>query len=310
MISYKKTMCFLLYLSFGLFSNPVLSFTCKVASTGQIVGDGAANIRVNLTPRVEVNQNLVVDLSQQILCKNDSYGGPRDPIDVDHVNLVSGTTFGGALNNFDGSLLWYNSYYPIPLYYDTKVINIKDRNFIPLNLRLYLKSIGAAGGKQINKGDLIAKIEMYKIADWDGGHPRFFTWNIYALNDVIMPTGGCDLSSRNVTINLPEYPGNAQPIPLSIFCPRQQNISYYLTGSTSDVNNTVFTNISSNSPAKGVGIKISNNNGVIPANTPVKLGNVTNNSVSLRLSASYGETGERVRAGNVKSVIGVTFVYE
>ncbi|EMB6103006.1 fimbrial protein, partial [Proteus mirabilis] len=102
MISYKKTMRFLLYLSFGLFSNSVLSFTCKVASTGQIVGDGAANIRVNLTPRVEVNQNLVVDLSQQILCKNDSYGGPRDPIDVDHVNLVSGTTFGGALNNFDG----------------------------------------------------------------------------------------------------------------------------------------------------------------------------------------------------------------
>ncbi|HGN0304732.1 MAG: hypothetical protein ACLTQE_05250 [Proteus mirabilis] len=45
-------------------------------------------------------------------------------------------------------------------------------------------------------------------------------------------------------------------------------------------------------------------------NAPVKLGNVTDNSVSLRLSASYGETGERVRAGNVKSVIGMTFVYE
>ncbi len=45
-------------------------------------------------------------------------------------------------------------------------------------------------------------------------------------------------------------------------------------------------------------------------NAPVKLGNVTDNSVSLRLSASYGETGERVRAGNIKSVIGVTFVYE
>ena len=112
-----------------------------------------------------------------------------------------------------------------------------------------------------------------------------------------MPTGGCDLSSRNVTINLPEYPGNAQPYSFIYFCPRQQNISYYLTGSTSDVNNTVFTNISSNSPAKGVGIKISNNNGVIPANTPVKLGNVTNNSVSLRLSASYGEMGEKGKSG-------------
>ncbi|MBG6016301.1 fimbrial protein [Proteus mirabilis] len=310
MVIYKKTMSFLLCLSFGLFSNPVLSFTCKVASTGQIVGDGAANIYVNLKPRVEVNQNLIVDLSQQIYCKNDSGGGPGDPIDVDHINLVRGTTFGGALNNFDGSLLWYNNYYPIPLYSDTKVIDIRDRNFIPLNFRLYLRSIGAAGGKQINSGDLIAKIEMYKIADWGGGHPRFFTWNIYALNDVVMPTGGCDLSNRNVTINLPEYPGNAQPIPLSIFCPKQQNISYYLTGATSDPNNTVFTNVASNSPAKGVGIKISNNNGVIPANSSIKLGIVTGNSVSLGLSASYGETGERIRAGNVKSVIGVTFVYE
>lgn len=45
-------------------------------------------------------------------------------------------------------------------------------------------------------------------------------------------------------------------------------------------------------------------------NTPVKLDNVTDNSVSLGLSASYGETGERIRAGNVKSVIGITFIYE
>ncbi len=51
-----------------IFKTQYYHFTCKVASTGQIVGDGvAANIRVNLTPRVEVNQNLVVDLSQQIL---------------------------------------------------------------------------------------------------------------------------------------------------------------------------------------------------------------------------------------------------
>lgn len=310
MIKYKGLLRFLLLLNLSVISNSVFSFSCMVTSTGQYVGGGSANIHVNLTPRVEINQNLIVDLSGQIMCKNDSGGNDGDPADVDHVNLVSGTTLGGALNNFDGSLTWYDRTYPIPLYSDTHTIDIEHRAYSPLKLKLYLRSIGAAGGKQINAGDLFARIEMYKIADYGSGFPTYFTWNIYALNDVIMPTGGCDVSARNITVNLQEYPGTAKPIPLSIFCPRQQSISYYLTGSTADANNTVFTNISANSPAKGVGIKLSNYSGEIPANKLTRLGDVGNSSVNLGLSASYGETGERITAGNVKSVIGITFVYD
>ncbi|VTM74371.1 FimH, mannose binding [Raoultella planticola] len=35
------------------------------------IGGGSANVYVNLTPAVNVGQNLVVDLSTQIFCHND-----------------------------------------------------------------------------------------------------------------------------------------------------------------------------------------------------------------------------------------------
>ena len=34
-----------------------------------------------------------------------------------------------------------------------------------------------------------------------------FVWNIYANNDVVVPTGGCDVSAHDVTVTLPDYPG-------------------------------------------------------------------------------------------------------
>ena len=48
------------------------SFACKTANGTAIpIGGGSANVYVNLTPAVNVGQNLVVDLSTQIFCHND-----------------------------------------------------------------------------------------------------------------------------------------------------------------------------------------------------------------------------------------------
>lgn len=48
------------------------SFACKTATGATIpIGGGSANVYVNLTPAVNVGQNLVVDLSTQIFCHND-----------------------------------------------------------------------------------------------------------------------------------------------------------------------------------------------------------------------------------------------
>ncbi|MEI8441219.1 fimbrial protein, partial [Escherichia coli] len=42
----------------------------------------------------------------------------------------------------------------------------------------------------------------------------------------------------------------------------------------------------------------------------VSLGTVNKSKVPLGLSATYGQTGNKVAAGAVQSVIGVTFIYE
>ncbi|MCQ4856862.1 hypothetical protein NE471_28625, partial [Escherichia coli] len=65
--------------------------------------------------------------------------------------------------------------------------------------------------------------------------------NIYANNDVVVPTGGCDVSARDVTVTLPDYPGSVT-IPLTVYCAKSQNLGYYLSGTTADAGNSIFTN--------------------------------------------------------------------
>ena len=55
---------------------------------------------------------------------------------------------------------------------------------------------------------------MYKIATLGSGNPRNFTWNIISNNNVVMPTGGCTVDSRNVTVESPGLSGSAE-IPLA-----------------------------------------------------------------------------------------------
>ncbi|WP_373602528.1 fimbrial protein, partial [Escherichia coli] len=136
-----------------------------------------------------------------------------------------------------------------------------------------------------------------------------FVWNIYANNDVVVPTGGCDVSARDVTVTLPDYPGSV-PIPLTVYCAKSQNLGYYLSGTTVDAGNSIFTNTASFSPAQGVGVQLTRNGTIIPANNTVSLGAVGTSAVSLGLTANYARTGGQVTAGNVQSIIGVTFVYQ
>lgn len=90
----------------------------------------------------------------------------------------------------------------------------------------------------------------------------------------------------------------------------QQNLGYYLSGTTADAGNSIFTNTASFSPAQGVGVQLTRNGTIIPANNTVSLGAVGTSAVSLGLTANYARTGGQVTAGNVQSIIGVTFVYQ
>ncbi|ENW9164739.1 fimbrial protein, partial [Shigella flexneri] len=113
------------------------------------------------------------------------------------------------------------------------VLDIGDKTPMPLPLKLYITPVGAAGGVVIKAGEVIARIHMYKIATLGSGNPRNFTWNIISNNSVVMPTGGCTVDSRNVTVDLPDFPGSAE-IPLGVYCSSEQKLSFYLSGATTD----------------------------------------------------------------------------
>ncbi|MBJ2097669.1 fimbrial protein [Serratia ureilytica] len=302
----KEVISLLAFLSLIAYTSGAHAFTCKVSATGQIVGSGTANVYVNLTPSIGAGQNLIVDLSSQIECKNDS---TPPNIDTDYVKLTDGSAYGGVLNNFKGTVYWNGKTYPMPLNANTDNIVINQTYYQGLPFKLYLTALGAAGGQVVKAGELIAVMRMYKIATFNGGYPVNFTWNIYANNNVIIPTGGCDVSSRNVTVTLPDYPGTAA-VPLTVRCGKNQQLAYYLTGTTTDTAGSIFSNTSSSNPATGVGVQLSNRNGALTTNNNVSLGTVGTSPQSLGLTASYARTNGQVVAGNVQSIIGVTFVYE
>ena len=281
------------------------AFSCKVPDTGQTMDSGSANIYVNLASSIGVGQNLVVDLSSSIVCRNDD-GSESNKL-IDYINLTSGTAFGGALAKFTGSIYWNTNSYPLPLNSNSSVYIVTENDYRGLPLRMYLTATGAAGGVVIKSGELIARLNMHQVAN--NGNPKDFTWNIYANNNVVIPTGGCDVSNRDVTVTLPDYPGTVA-VPVTIYCAQNQNIAYYLTGPTADRSNSIFRNTASASPAQGVGVQLTRNGTVVPANRNVSLGKVGTSPVNLGLSATYARTSGQLTAGNVQSIIGVTFVYE
>ncbi|HDT5144639.1 TPA: fimbrial protein [Klebsiella michiganensis] len=279
------------------------AFSCQVPDTGQTMDSGSANVYVNLMPSIGVGQNLVVDLSSSIICRNDDFSNQL----IDYINLTNGTAFGGALAAFTGSIYWNTNSYPLPLNSSSSIYIVTDNNYRGLPLRMYLTATGAAGGVVINAGELIARLNMHKVAS--DGNPKDFTWNIYANNNVVVPTGGCDVSTRHVSVTLPDYPGT-MAVPVTIYCAQNQNIAYYLTGTTADRSNSIFRNTASVSPAQGIGVQITRNGTVVPANRNVSLGKVGTSPVNLGLTATYARTSDPITAGNVQSIIGVTFVYE
>lgn len=302
----KQIASLLVFLSLIAYTSCAHAFTCRVVSTGEEVHQGSSSIFVNLAPMIGPEQNLLVDLSREIQCKNDS-----DPakVDTDYIKLLAGSAFGGDFDKLTGSVYWAGFTYPMPLTSDTIDLVIEQPEYTPMPFKLYITPFGAAGGTVIDAGELIAVMRMYKIATFDGGYPKYFTWNIYANNSVIVPTGGCDVSSRSMTVTLPDYPGSAA-VPLTVHCAKDQKLAYYLTGPTADTAGAIFTNTASSNPATGVGVQLSNANGIVVTNKNVSLGTVGPSPVSLGMTASYARTTGQVVAGNVQSIIGVTFVYE
>lgn len=301
----RKILTLLMTLLLAGWSLNAWSFACKTAAGVTIpIGGGSANVYVNLVPSINVGQNLVVDLSNQISCVNNSVNG----FITDFVSLEQGAAYGGVLSNFKGTVNYDGNSYPFPLMSPTSTKRYNNTSYAPWPVLLYLTPVSAAQGVVITSGSLIAILKLHQTNDYNNDS-NYFTWNIYASNDVVIPTGGCDVSARNVTVNLPDYPGTIA-VPLSVYCAQNQNLGFYLSGTTADSANSIFTNTASASPAGGIGVQLKRNGSVLSTNSTVSLGTVGTSAVSLGLTATYARTTGQVTAGNVQSIIGVTFVYQ
>ncbi|MGL4859504.1 MAG: fimbrial protein [Enterobacteriaceae bacterium] len=298
----KKMLMLITSLLFLGWSDTTWSFACQ--SQGQVIpiGGGTANVHVTLEPKVEIGRNLVVDLSRQIFCHNDY---PKTIID--YVTLREGSSYGGALQNFSGSVKYGDRMYAFPTHAETHRLTYTSRQDEPWPTVLYLTPVSSAGGVVISRGSLVAILKLRQRNNINSDD-FIFTWNIYANNDVVVPTGGCDISARNITVNLPEYPGS-KDIPLSVYCAQNQSLGYYLTGTTADSGRTIFVNTASKLAAQGIGVQLSRSGTVLSTHTTVPMGSVGTTPVNLGLTASYARTGGQVVAGTVQAIIGVTFVY-
>lgn len=293
----------------ALSADSVIKISGRVLDYGCTVSSDSLNFTVDLQKNSARQFPTTGSTSPAVpfqSCWND-YGGWYD---TDHINLVQGSAFAGSLQSYKGSLYWNNVTYPFPLTTNTNVLDIGDKTPMPLPLKLYITPVGAAGGVVIKAGEVIARIHMYKIATLGSGNPRNFTWNIISNNNVVMPTGGCTVDSRNVTVDLPDFPGSAE-IPLGVYCSSEQKLSFYLSGATTDSSRQVFANTAPDATkASGVGVTLMRNGKILATGENVSLGTVNKSKVPLGLSATYGQTGNKVAAGTVQSVIGVTFIYE
>lgn len=229
------------------------SFACKTATGATIpIGGGSANVYVNLTPAVNVGQNLVVDLSTQIFCHND-----YPETITDYVTLQRGSAYGGVLSSFSGTVKYNGTSYPFPTTTETARVIYDSRTDKPWPAVLYLTPVSTAGGVAITAGSLIAVLILHQTNNYNSDSFQFI-WNIYANNDVVVPTGGCDVSARDVTVTLPDYPGS-MAVPLTVHCAQSQQLGYYLSGTTADSANAIFTNTASASPAQGIGVQLTRN---------------------------------------------------
>lgn len=288
-------------------TNVAFAFTCTSPS-GTYSGNGnyTAYIRLNLTPQLQRGQNLIVDISRSVSCKNDA---PNTNKYRDPIRLGSNSTYNGALQNIEGSVIYYGESKPLPLWGATRAVENRNGNYQPWQTVLYLKPTSAAGGIIVKSGQQIATLVLEKM-DYDGySVSQRINWNIIAANDVVIPTGGCEVTTpKNVVVNLPDYPSSPKPFGVSIRCSENKALGFSIIGNNAPGFNDVFKNSLSNG-AKGVGIQILYDGKPVRNNESIPINTVGTSGANLNLSAGYALTGETIVAGSIQSIVNLTFTY-
>jgi minor fimbrial subunit len=298
------------------YSAGAMAFQCRL-NGGPWLREADWDFSVQLKPVIGPTENIIIDLSKNIECYNEADADAPGLINTDFIQIIPPTNI-GVLNGFQSYIVFSGNKYSLPLTGDTQPHGFLANNYqvVPLPLSFVFSPIGAAGVQNISDGSVIGQFKMRKYyRNPPTGGYSYYIWTVRAQGSTVIPTGGCDVSARDVSVPLPPYDADSNqpfPVQLTVNCPSgDKQLDYTLSGTT-DRSQTIFTNMApaAPTPAQGVGIQmLDSNDNVITAGRPVSLGIVGPSSVDLKLKARYAQTGGQVTAGPVKSIIAVVFTY-
>ncbi|MGG8135391.1 fimbrial protein [Klebsiella aerogenes] len=288
----------------------VWAFSCKT-NAGETIPSGGGNaiVYINLPTTVKYTplyHLAEIDLSKYISCRKDINTNFTDT-----VALTQAIGYNSLTWNLDASMNPYgpgSEGYVLPIYNESYPASYWTTQYTPWHMWFNISAKKSFSGVAVYGGTLMARVDM-RYTSSGSTKDATYTWNIYANNTMTVTAGGCDFSARDVTVTLPDYPGT-MAVPVTVHCAQNQSLAYYLTGTTADSANSIFRNTASASPAQGIGVQLTRNGTAVPANSNVSLGTVGTSPVNLGLTATYARTSGQVTAGNVQSIIGVTFVYQ
>ncbi|EGO1033013.1 fimbrial protein [Escherichia coli] len=134
---------------------------------------------------------------------------------------------------------------------------------------------------------------------------------IHFKGEVVNAACAIDSESMNQTVELGQVRSSRLAKAGDLSSAVGFNIKLNDCGATTDSARQVFANTAPDATkASGVGVSLMRNGKILATGENVSLGTVNKSKVPLGLSATYGQTGNKVSAGTVQSVIGVTFIYE
>ncbi|MEP8861254.1 fimbrial protein (plasmid) [Enterobacter asburiae] len=298
-----KNVIFFVFIVCLFHSGSTYAFRCKTANNPDITGGSVVRVNVSLKPEIAANENLVIDLSNQISCYNEN---PHAI--VDKINVSKGSAYSGVLSNFSGTIHYDGQVYTFPLNSETHIRDFKHAWHEPWPVSLHLSPLQSASGVVISRGEKFATLILRQRNNVNSDDSNF-TWELFSNNDVVMPVGGCDLSTRNISVSMGDYPidKKERDINFSIKCGKNRAVSMFLAGKSDT--STIFSNVSSVAPSSGLGIEILKGGVPLSVNTPVAIGTVGTNPTSINLKARYALNGDLVKGGNLKSIIGINFTY-
>ncbi|WP_368547378.1 fimbrial protein [Klebsiella pneumoniae] len=183
----------ILILSLFFISNFTFGYTCK-GQFGSIGWDGgSASVYVTVQSNLTTGKNTIVNLSQQITCKNDSV----DQNWVDYMwidtngiklnqSIFSGLNSGVTVSGTD-----YRT--PIPKIQVFNNLKAQQSRTIPVTLFFELSTLNKPF--RIKAGDYLGKINFIQGNSGDLSYKQGYVWNFYSANDVNITTSTCDVLS-------------------------------------------------------------------------------------------------------------------